>query len=334
MTAVVNMLSAIIKAAVTGGKVGNELVSELVGISVNQVSKVVVEGLNEKKSQIEHILSKDHMKSMNIPEENCGYVVEEIKDLFKKIEITDEVMEKCEYESSKLKAFLWEQYRESRKGSYIECEDSIQSGLFAVAQALVELACESEEFEKKCLIQIGKFIEEVKTITQDSAEDTRKRLDKVEKNTQAIYEKINEATVVQYQYEKPRKTESRMQEYANKWNDNMFLNNFAQWDENAGKNVKLGDVYIEAHLPHFIWRANKKKTDGLKTLLQKYTRNDYDRNQMLLILGQPGIGKSTLVTWMTANFPDRAKDILVYQFASDLKNVDQYCLDQAKGSFR
>lgn len=223
---------------------------------------------------------------MNIPEENCSYVVEEIKDLFKKIEITDEIMAQCKYKSLNLANFLWDQYCESKKGSYIECEDSIQSGLFAVAKALIELVFASEAFEERLLIQIGNSVEETKVIIQGNAEDTRKRLDQVEKIT--------------------------------------------QWDENAGKNVKLRDVYIEAHLPHFVWRANKKETDGLKALLQKYTRNDYDRNQMLLILGQPGIGKSTLVTWMTANFPDRAEDILVYQFTADLKNVDQYCLDQAQ----
>lgn len=226
------------------------------------------------------------MKSMNIPEENCSYVVEEIKDLFKKIEITDEIMAQCKYKSLNLANFLWDQYCESKKGSYIECEDSIQSGLFAVAEALIESVFASEAFEERLLIQIGNSVEETKVIIQGNAEDTRKRLDQVEKIT--------------------------------------------QWDENAGKNVKLRDVYIEAHLPHFVWRANKKETDGLKALLQKYTRNDYDRNQMLLILGQPGIGKSTLVTWMTANFPDRAEDILVYQFTADLKNVDQYCLDQAQ----
>lgn len=334
MAAVASMLSAIMKAAVTGGKIKNELVGELIGISTDQVSKEAVEDiqnfLNEKKYQIEHILSKDHMKSMNIPEENCSYVVEEIKDLFKKIEITDEIMAQCRYNSLKLSSFLWDQYCESRKGSYIECEDSIQKGLFAVAVALIKLTYGSEEFEGKCLIQINNTAEEIKLRIQDNAQDICKRLDKVEESTQAIYMKVDKISTDQYQHEEPKKVESRTQEYANKWNENMFLNNFSQWDENAGKNVKLRDVYIEAHLPHFVWRANKKETDGLKELLQKYTRNDYGRNQMLLILGQPGIGKSTLVTWMTANLPDKAEDTLVYQFAADLKNVDQYCMDQTQ----
>ena len=43
---------------------------------------------------------------------------------------------------------------------------------------------------------------------------------------------------------------------------------------------------------------------------------------MLLILGQPGIGKSTLITWITAHFTEKVDDILVYRFASDLKNIE------------
>ena len=41
-----------------------------------------------------------------------------------------------------------------------------------------------------------------------------------------------------------------------------------------------------------------------------------------MILGQPGIGKSTLITWITANFTSRVDDIMIYQFAADLKYLD------------
>lgn len=44
--------------------------------------------------------------------------------------------------------------------------------------------------------------------------------------------------------------------------------------------------------------------------------------KMLLIFGQPGIGKSTLITWIMANLIEKEDDIFVYQFASDLRNVN------------
>lgn len=130
-----------------------------------------------------------------------------------------------------------------------------------------------------------------------------------------IYPEVNQNTNIQHE------VKSRTQEYADKWDMNMFLNDFKEWDENAGVNVKLSDVYLEEHLPHFKWKNNSKESAKLKELLSEYI-NEYHGKKMLLILGQPGIGKSTLITWITANFKDRKDNILVYQFAADLKNVD------------
>lgn len=118
-----------------------------------------------------------------------------------------------------------------------------------------------------------------------------------------------------------QKIKSRTQEYADKWNQNMFLNDFDKRDENAGVNIKLKEVYVDEHLPHYIWRNNQNISTDLKDLLKEYIYPHND-NKMLLILGQPGIGKSTLITWITANFSDIINDILVYRFASDLRDFD------------
>lgn len=118
-----------------------------------------------------------------------------------------------------------------------------------------------------------------------------------------------------------KRIKSRTQEYADKWNANMFLNDFDEWDENAGVNIKLSDVYLEQHLPHFVYGENTKESIDLKKFLTQYIEKS-NENKMLLILGQPGIGKSTLITWITANFESRLDDILVYQFASDFKDIE------------
>lgn len=131
----------------------------------------------------------------------------------------------------------------------------------------------------------------------------------------AIQNNTNEDVVYQ------PKIKSRTQEYANKWNQNMFLNDFDKRDENAGVNVKLRDVYLEKHLPHYIWGSSQKSRSDLKELLSEYII-DKKETKMLLIFGQPGIGKSTLITWIVANFVESINNILVYKFASDLKGVD------------
>ena len=113
---------------------------------------------------------------------------------------------------------------------------------------------------------------------------------------------------------------NRADEYAKRWNENVFLNNFSEEDENAGINIKLREIYVEECLPHYIWETNTQSSDKLKSYLMKYINNN--EKKMLLILGQPGIGKSTLITWIMANLVENKKNVLIYQFASDLSNVN------------
>lgn len=119
-----------------------------------------------------------------------------------------------------------------------------------------------------------------------------------------------------------KEIKSRTKEYAKKWNENMFLNNFDKRNDHAGKNVKLREVYLEEHLPHYIWKDNNEEEPlkDLKELIAEYVVENEGR-RMLLVLGQPGIGKSTLITWIIANLMIDIDRVLVYKFASDLKRI-------------
>lgn len=114
---------------------------------------------------------------------------------------------------------------------------------------------------------------------------------------------------------------NRAEEYAGKWDKNVFLNDFNEEDENAGINIKLREIYVEECLPYYIWKNNTKSSNKLRNLLTRRI-NEFNNEKMLLILGQPGIGKSTLITWIMANFAEKKDKFLVYQFASDLGNVN------------
>lgn len=114
---------------------------------------------------------------------------------------------------------------------------------------------------------------------------------------------------------------SRTKEYADKWDKNMFLNDFDKRDENAGVNVALKEVYPNEQLPHYKFKKNENISEDLKELLTECMERNRE-SEMLLILGQPGIGKSTLITWIAIHFRDRLDDVLVYKFAADLNDVD------------
>jgi len=94
--------------------------------------------------------------------------------------------------------------------------------------------------------------------------------------------------------------ENRAEEYASKWDKNVFLNDFKKRDSYAGVNIKLKDIYLEKHLPHYVWKTNNEPLCDLRELLCEYIV-DNDAKKMLLILGQAGIGKSTLITWIMAS---------------------------------
>ncbi len=186
-------------------------------------------------------------------------------------------------------------YRELSKENYSELYREIR--LF------------QEEKEGNKTSRIEQKVDEI----QYGVKEVNEKLNKIESDNYNPV--INQSQIV--------KKKSRTQEYADKWNANMFLNNFDKRDENAGVNVKLKDVYLDEHLPHYVWMESdrKKSRTDLKELLEEHIDKKRD-NKMLIIFGQPGIGKSTLITWITANFNERVDDILVYQFASDLGNID------------
>lgn len=172
--------------------------------------------------------------------------------------------------------------------------------------------CKSDDLYKEVsLLKLDYQINDINTI-KDSVSEVKQIVTDIKEN------RTNDKYFRDMNTQK--KIVSRTQEYADKWNANMFLNDFDKRDENTRINVTLGEVYLEEHLPQYIWKKNSKPDDDLKELLSECI-NQVDNKKMLLILGQPGIGKSTLVTWLTTKFKKIIGNIIVYQFASDLKNI-------------
>lgn len=168
--------------------------------------------------------------------------------------------------------------------------------------------------------QIFEAVREGFDVSNKNDEETHKKLDYAIESIDSINKKFNGTENGKAKhYEIPIK--NRAGEYADKWDENVFLNNFNKRDKNAGVNIKLKELYSEKHLPHYVWEMADGPLDDLKETLREYTVDNNDK-KMLLILGQAGIGKSTLITWIMANLVEEKENILVYQFASDLKSVN------------
>lgn len=157
-------------------------------------------------------------------------------------------------------------------------------------------------------------------VSKRNDEETHKKLDYVIEGINYIDKRIDGIE----NYETKHNAmfiKNRADEYFEKWDKNVFLNDFNEEDENAGVNIKLKDLYRDECLPHYIWKKNSQSSDKLKNLLKKYVIDNNDK-KMLLILGQAGIGKSTLITWIMANLVEKKDDILIYQFANDLGSIN------------
>ncbi len=207
----------------------------------------------------------------------------------------------------------------SSDGDYhnvIKCEmkNLIPNADDSVSQEFIRLL--NQELAKECNADLHREIVLLLLSEKDKyTEHTVEALHQMESKLDLVLQKLNEKN------RNVQRIKNRRREYADKWDENMFLNNFSEWDEEAGVNVKLSEVYIDEHLPHFILGKNKKISSNLDTFLSEYFIRKSE-NKMLLILGQPGIGKSTLITWLTNRFSEQSDDILVYKFASDLNDIN------------
>ena len=324
-----SIVSAVLKS-VTEDKFGNGLAKELIGISIDGISEKgineITDFINGAKSKIDSILSKENMKSMRISEDIIDYVVTEIKDLFSKISITDEVFRQCKYDSMNLSAFLWNEYIEY-KNEYVECESEVKRCLFDVAEALIKLVRESENFEKDVLIHISNSVDDFNIGLKNISDYLKDNFGKLDDNSQivlnillTILEQIQKVNMqgnetISITDEKNKFKNNKKGDYIKNWNSRLFLH--VNNDENP---ITLADAFIVQKFDCHISIDNIKISDKdlLTDSLKKFI--DYDKSSNLLITGSPGIGKTSIISWI-ANRYICNDDIIVLRFR-DWNNKD------------
>lgn len=320
MSIVVNIISAVIKSVV-GDKIRNELVNEVIGISIDGISEQGIDKINgfinREKANIEHILSKENMKSLNIPEKNIDYVTAEIKDLLLKVKITDEVLGQCGYDSMNLCALLWNEYCKC-KNNYVECESDIKKGLFTVSEALIKLVRESKDFEKEVLTHIRKSVDDTNVELQRIYEYMKKNYDKLNDTGQIalnillmILEQIQKRDMLE---DDPQDTANqdkkfqndKKQEYIANWNSRLFLH--VDDEENP---ITLADAFImpDYKMIKSVSRIGFSKKDTLDKIIEKFI--NYNKSSTMLITGVPGIGKSSITSWIANKYKDDQRVIIL-----------------------
>lgn len=308
-----SIVSAVLKSVV-GDKLGGELAKDLIGISIDGISekgiKEIAGFIDGEKSKIESIFFKENMKSMKISEDYIDYVVAEIKDLLSEVEITDEVLRQCKYDSMNLSTLLWNEYC-GRKNDHIECESDIKKGLFAVSEALIKLVRSSEKFENEVLIQISNTVYDTNVELQKISVYTKENFGKLNDNSQIVLnillmmlEQIQKMNMQDNETksttdEKKKFQKSKKQKYIENWNSRLFLH--VDNDENP---ITLADAFI---MPDYIMHKNIKRigfsdNDKLDQIIEKFV--EYNKTSTMLITGVPGMGKSSITSWIANKYKD------------------------------
>ena len=128
--------------------------------------------------------------------------------------------------------------------------ESVKCGLCLLDSSVSEVRCEKflEKFYEE-IHQNSDLYKEILMMLQQngvriSQEEFRKLNEKIDNLTDMVSSKNTSKNDLQNR----ESVKSRTQEYADKWDENMFLNDFDKRDENAGVNVKLSEVYLEVKL--------------------------------------------------------------------------------------
>lgn len=192
------------------------------------------------------------------------------------------------------------------------------------------------EIEFQWRIQENRYLHNALEENSHNHKKTHDKLDSVAEKLNSITERPEHPQAYQATNSFKIPAKNRAQDYTDKWEKDVFLNHFDQEDENDRDkvNVRLKDIYLETFLPHYSWKEEIRTRDNLKDRIKDYIAA-CDGRRMLLILGQAGIGKSTLITWIMANLAKTKDQILVYQFASDLEKVywqSEYPLSEILGA--
>ena len=293
---------AALKAGVSGA-VRNGIVQALADQGINIGSDKLRRYLEKSQEELSQVLTDKSLLEMNVPKEYIAYVKAEIKGLLRSVSLDEDLFRNCRYDGKSLAEALYKKYKRQKK-DFVECESEIQKVLNAMSEKAISLEKEREGFTEDSLVYLMKN-------EDDQMELLRKilhTLDEFMKIGMTNSEKGREP-------ERKKRLHDRTEEYCRKWNENMFLNDFDEDDENAGVNIPLYKLY---QLPFY--RLKNQKTDllNLGERLDKCVQGQDIKNRMLLILGQPGMGKSTMITWFVNWYQRKIaadkKKILVYRF--------------------
>lgn len=294
-------VSAILKSLTEDDK-KRSFIKEMYDLSIDESLKISIKEmemlLNREKDTLNGALSASKMQKMDIKEENIEFVGAEVRQLLSTVDITDDVFRQCKYDKKVLENYLWEKYAES-KSDMIECESDIKKGLSNVTDILIKTLYESEDFIQNFLIQINNTVD----IIQKDLQLVFKHVNQLSGDKQEILDILR--TMIRF--DKGENIESASLEnkfknnkkgdYIRIWNGKLFLSNDGEANPQTLKNAFVVPDY---KLHRAVESIGFTETDSLEQIIKKFI--EFDHNADMLIMGAPGIGKSSITAWIADKY--------------------------------
>lgn len=270
------------------------------------ISKIINDGKDYSWPKIKSVIKDRH--DQNISTKICR-VIEKVLNIVtdKKFKDTDKLYNAIE------KIFI--EFRDN--GDTLE---SVKCGLDVLG---------ADASDQRCEIFLEKFYEEIcldndlcKVVMMEleqkdikiNQEGFQKLNEKIDRNHREIVEKldnINGSKLINEDNITSRKLKfqnNKKQDYIKNWNSRLFLHL-----DNDERPITLADAFI---IPDYkMYQRNKRigfsDFDSLDNIMRKYVR--YFRTSTMLITGVPGMGKSSIASWIANEYKDD-ENIIILRF--------------------
>lgn len=292
---------AILKSLTEEDRKGS-FIKEMYDLSIDESLKTGIKGIEmllcREKKTLKRALSPSEMQKIDIKEENIEFVGAEVQKFLSKVDITDEVFRQCKYDKKVLETYLWKKYVES-KGETIERESDIKKSLNIVTDILIKTLYESEDFVQNFLIQISNTVDNI----QKDLQSIFKYVNQLSGDKQEILEilrtmiKIDKSENIESPVLENKFQNNKKDDYIRIWNGKLFLSNDGEANPQTLKNAFVVPDYI---LHRAVESIGFTETDSLEQIIKKFI--EYEHSADMLIMGAPGIGKSSISAWIADKY--------------------------------
>lgn len=291
MKLILQIVGATMKASVDEGNIGKEILKVCSNFGLTKGEKLIEKWAKESSSfGLEKMLKKNNISCEN--DVRCF-----VGNFLGQIDIETMIAEQGADKDKILSAIVRNFDEELKKDiNLFNKLTGKQSEVEALLKEWLERMWDCLDKDKLILSRIAVNNEELKVILYE------------------ILDKLNEMqleTVLNTKF--VSLVPNRADEYKEAWERPLFLDEpSSAWDEEKTIPVALADLHT---IPLFVWKKNKKNSAEIGELLEKIATVEESRERMLVILGQPGSGKSSLLTYFLNEFDGQlGREIVLFRF--------------------